>query len=442
MDTQLRSFIQATQGGDLEAFGEIIKRFQGMACATAYAMLDDAGLAEDVAQEAFIEAYQNLPKLRQIDAFPGWFRRIIFKQGDRLLRGKHLPTISLEASDIYERAIDTLDPATMLESSERTALVQRAIDTLPEHERIVTLLFYCSGYPLKEIATFLEIPLTTVKKRLHDARKRLHTILMDTVRETLRQQPVYTDYFSQKVRILTAARLGDIASVKAMLTRDPTLVHASMKRGEYLLSSRQALHVGDTPIYEAAAHNHPELVRLLLDYGADINICTNTGETPLHGAIAAHHQLMVTLLLDNGADINASLAQGQTPLRFAVIKGYADIVELLLARGAQPNTRGKTGLTPLHWAALKGQPAIVSLLTTHGADVFARDDAGRTPLDWVIQRARQHGPYAAYKAVVDLLDIGQCGHEGNRKSTRPYSIGNKDDRKGPHPSAQPPPPLQ
>ncbi len=389
MDTQLRSFIQAAESGDLEAFGAIVKRFQGMACATAYTLLNDAGLAEDVAQEAFIEAYQNLPKLREIDAFPGWFRRIIFKQGDRLLRGKRLPTISLEASEAYDRAIDTLDPATILESSERATLVQRAIDALPEHERIVTLLFYRSGYPLKEIAAFLEVPLTTVKKRLHDARKRLHTLLMDTVRETLREQPVYADYFSQKVRILIAARLGDIASVKAMLTHDPTLVHARMKRGEYLLSPKQALNVGDTPIYEAAAHNHPELVRLLLDFGADINICTSTGETPLHGAIAAHHLSMVTLLLDNGADINASLAHGQTPLRLAVIKGFADIVELLLARGAQANTSGRTGLTPLHWAALKGHPAIVSLLLTHGADVSARDDAGRTPLDWAIQRARE-----------------------------------------------------
>ena len=404
MDAQLRSFIQAAQGGDLEAFGAIVKRFHGMACATAYTMLDDAGLAEDVAQEAFIEAYQNLPKLREIEAFPGWFRRIIFKQGDRLLRGKRLSTISLEASDAYERAIDTLDPAAMLESSERAMLVQRAIDALPEHERIVTLLFYRSGYPLKEIVAFLEIPLTTVKKRLYNARKRLHTMLMEAVRETLREpQPVYADYFSQKVRILIASRLGNLASVKAMLTRDPTLVHASMKRGEYLLNAKQALNVGDTPIYEAAAHNHPELVRLLLDYGADINICTNTGETPLHGAIMAHHLSMVTLLLDHGADINASLACGQTPLRLAVIKGYTDIVELLLVRGAQANARGKTGLTPLHWAALKGQPAIVSLLLTHGADVSVCDDAGRTPLEWAMQRARREEFHGGFQRIINLL---------------------------------------
>jgi DNA-directed RNA polymerase specialized sigma24 family protein len=68
MDTQLHTLILAAQGGDLDAFGAIVKRFQGMAYATAYSMLDDAGLAEDVAQEAFMEAYQNLPKLRENDS--------------------------------------------------------------------------------------------------------------------------------------------------------------------------------------------------------------------------------------------------------------------------------------------------------------------------------------------------------------------------------------
>src|SRR5579859_6976407 len=145
MDTQLRRFIQAAQGGDLEAFGAIVKRFQRMACATAYTMLDDAGLAEDVAQEAFIEAYQNLPGLREIDAFPGWFRRIIFKQGDRLLRGKHLRTLPLESSPACDVPVNELNPALLLEAKERAQLVQSAIASLSEQERTVIMLFYGSG---------------------------------------------------------------------------------------------------------------------------------------------------------------------------------------------------------------------------------------------------------------------------------------------------------
>src|SRR5437588_1793869 len=157
MDTQLHTLIVDAQNGDLDAFGAIVKRFQGMAYASAYAMVDDAHLAEDVAQEAFMEAYLNLPRLREIDAFPGWFRRIVLKQGDRLLRGKHLTTIPLDVPMEYDISIDELNPAAVVEVRERERLVHRAIEALPEHERIVTVLFYSSGYALREIATFLEV---------------------------------------------------------------------------------------------------------------------------------------------------------------------------------------------------------------------------------------------------------------------------------------------
>src|SRR6185312_8867273 len=61
----LHSLVIAAQNGDMDAFGHIVQRFQAMAYTSAYAMLEDAQLAEDVAQEAFIEAYLNLPKLRE-----------------------------------------------------------------------------------------------------------------------------------------------------------------------------------------------------------------------------------------------------------------------------------------------------------------------------------------------------------------------------------------
>src|SRR6202011_2175521 len=146
MDTQLHTLIVDAQNGDLDAFGAIVQRFQGMAYASAYAMVDDAHLAEDVAQEAFMEAYLNLPRLREIDAFPGWFRRIVLKQGDRLLRGKHTVTQSLETGLAYDIPMIEINPATVFEVREREQLVHRAIESLPEHERIVTMLFYSSGY--------------------------------------------------------------------------------------------------------------------------------------------------------------------------------------------------------------------------------------------------------------------------------------------------------
>ncbi|MGH2356216.1 MAG: RNA polymerase sigma factor, partial [Chloroflexota bacterium] len=88
--------VVAAQGGDLDAFGALVGRFQDLAYACAYAVLGDFHLAQDVAQEAFVEAYFDLPKLRETAAFPGWFRKIVFKRGDRLTRGQRVRTVPIE----------------------------------------------------------------------------------------------------------------------------------------------------------------------------------------------------------------------------------------------------------------------------------------------------------------------------------------------------------
>ena len=63
----------------LDAYAEIVRRFQDMAAGYAYALLGDFHFAEDAAQEAFLQAYLDLEKLAEPAAFPGWFRRIVFK---------------------------------------------------------------------------------------------------------------------------------------------------------------------------------------------------------------------------------------------------------------------------------------------------------------------------------------------------------------------------
>ena len=69
---ELGTLVRAAQAGDKDASGQIVRRFQDMAFAFGYAMLGDAGLAQDAAQDAFIDAYLSLPNLREPAAFPGW----------------------------------------------------------------------------------------------------------------------------------------------------------------------------------------------------------------------------------------------------------------------------------------------------------------------------------------------------------------------------------
>ena len=81
----LRDALEQAKAGDLDGFASLVERFQDMAVGYSYSILGDFHLAEDAAQEAFLEAYPNLHKVYGPEAFPGWFKRIVFKHCDRVL---------------------------------------------------------------------------------------------------------------------------------------------------------------------------------------------------------------------------------------------------------------------------------------------------------------------------------------------------------------------
>jgi RNA polymerase sigma-70 factor (ECF subfamily) len=200
-----------------EAFGELVARFQDMAFGCAYAVLGDFYLAEDAAQEAFITAWQSLPQLRAPEAFPGWLRRVVLTRCNRLTRGKRLHFVPLElAADAPSVAPD---PHTAAEQREMRGKVLEAIRALPENERLVTMLFYVNEYTQGDIGEFLQVPLTTVNKRLHSARRRLkESAAIEMFRDDLRRRrPSRDESFAAKVK----ARLrpfgeSDWASISAI----------------------------------------------------------------------------------------------------------------------------------------------------------------------------------------------------------------------------------
>jgi RNA polymerase sigma factor (sigma-70 family) len=195
------------------AFGEIVKRFQDLAFACAYAVLGDFHLAEDAAQEAFLTAWRHLDQLRQPEAFPGWFKRIVLTQCNRLTRGKRLDFVALEA--ITELPAPDCDPYLAYEQMERQIRVYAAIRALPEHERMATALFYIGDYAQNEIAAFLEVPVTTVKKRLFSARQKLREGMVDMVRDTLQEKrPSRNEQFADTVALFNEALESFIAKVK------------------------------------------------------------------------------------------------------------------------------------------------------------------------------------------------------------------------------------
>jgi len=361
MEMTLTSLVQAAQGGDLDAFGQVVRRFQDLAYAVAYTIVGDVHLAQDAAQEAFIEAYLCLPSLREPAAFPGWFRRIVVKRGDRLIRGKSLAVVPIEAAGAL--ASDMPDPVSVAEARELQGRVHAAIAALPEQDRQVVLLFYMAGYSQPELAALLELPLTTIKKRLFDARRRLRARLDDLVREQLQvQRPSHDAQFVRLVQFFIAVRLGDQAKVRAFLDADPALLNAQERWDE--ATARQfglpVLVSSFSPLHRAVYNGDIELARLLLAYGADVNARTRVGQTPLHLTVLIDRPPLAELLLAAGADPNGTTDQGIAPLHCAAMLGRAALASMLLAAGADPTLADRYSRTPLDWARLKGQTEIAA----------------------------------------------------------------------------------
>src|SRR5688572_24799717 len=146
-----------------QAFGEVVARFQDLAYGCAYSVLGDAHLAEDAAQEAFLAAWKELRRLREPEAFAGWFRRIVLTQCNRMTRRSRLPETSLEHAEGLPSPHG--DPEAAAERRDLRDAVRAALGDLSPNERMVTSLFYLNEFSQKEIAAFLEVPVTTVQKR-------------------------------------------------------------------------------------------------------------------------------------------------------------------------------------------------------------------------------------------------------------------------------------
>ena len=122
-------------------------------------------------------------------------------------------------------------------------------------------------------------------------------------------------------------------------------------------------------LIEAAENGDVELVRQLIDGGADLNKQGQSGAA-LHRALARRHVDVVALLVARGADVNVANPLLGTPLHVAAGTGNEAMVLLLLERGASLNVaRGSDGYTPLHVAAEAGRTQVVRLLLDRGADV-------------------------------------------------------------------------
>ncbi|MEM7538295.1 MAG: sigma-70 family RNA polymerase sigma factor [Chloroflexota bacterium] len=370
MSNELEITITQAQSGNLEAFNTIVHRFQDMAVGYAYSNLHDLQLAEDAAQEAFVEAYRCLPTLREPIAFAAWFRRIIFKHVDRLTRRKQVMTVALEVADYAPCTQGNAEIVAQLEAEEMREELMGMVHSLPDEERTVITLFYMGGYAHQDIADFLDMPKTTVNNRLRSAKKRLKQEMMTMIQDNLQEKrPSNDDAFAKRVMaFVRATEAGDALQVKTMLMADNRLAHASgpSRFGRWVLP----------PLHLAAMYGFQDVMTALLEYGVDINLVDERGWRAVHCALRAGQSEAAQFLIAHGAAVDI----------FAAVQ-LGDIQQVQTFLTADPSLITATGpmaATPLHFAS---QMPMVELLLAHNvdgyrADIHARDVEGRTAVTW------------------------------------------------------------
>lgn len=189
-DVQL---VTRAQSGDRAAFGSLVERYQERVLNLCYRRLNDRELALDATQEAFLKAYRGLARFRAESRFYTWLFRIAVNEATTAHRRRtrrragSLQAEGAEGERLPEPAADeSYDPqAEVARGDERTVLMA-AIAELEEEQARVVILRDVEQLSYQEVADILEIPLGSVKSRLHRARHALKTRLLQ--RDALRQE--------------------------------------------------------------------------------------------------------------------------------------------------------------------------------------------------------------------------------------------------------------
>ena len=178
MDEQI--LIEKLKQGDEAAFKEVVETWQNMVYNTALGILQNAEDAEDVAQEAFVQAFESIRTFKAESKFSTWLYRItVSKALDHLRRKKrkkrfaYLQNLFGPGSEAIAEKPDFHHPGVALDNKERAAVLFKAINQLPENQKIAFTLHKLEGLSYHEISEVMKTSLSSVESLMHRAKTNL-----------------------------------------------------------------------------------------------------------------------------------------------------------------------------------------------------------------------------------------------------------------------------
>ena len=292
----LAAEVQRAQAGELAAFRSLVVRFQDMAVGYAFSLLGDHHLAEDAAQEAFLAVYRKLGTLRHPEAFVTWLRSVLFKQCDRIRRAR--PITEPLAADDEGLVADGVDPVEALADAEMAEHVGRAIGRLSPGQRQVVSLYYIGEQSGPQVAAFLDLPLTTVKKRLHDAKPKLRKRMSVMAQQFLENhRPSRDAEFADRVlRLAAPDPFKDTPAICSLFEAEDHPARSDWRAGrladshaDWRVSRAAFARAGDAEQLVAALNAYDLTMRI---GSAEVRVAGINGDV-LHGDLTAQRDAIL-----------------------------------------------------------------------------------------------------------------------------------------------------
>lgn len=185
--------VRSAIDGDREAFDTLVRRYQNAAVSVSYRLLGNRSDAVEIVQDAFLKAFQSLQSLERPAAFGGWLMRIVSNLSLNRRRGRHLrkgaslddedgnPIDAHGATSTSGESLQSgnLDPSRAAMGKELGAQLEKALQQLPDKQRLAIVMFTIQELPQKQVAEALDCSVEAVKWHVFQGRKRLKELLKD-----------------------------------------------------------------------------------------------------------------------------------------------------------------------------------------------------------------------------------------------------------------------
>lgn len=242
LESVIATHLPAASRGDTAAYGRIVANCQGMVTSIALAIVRDVPASEDIAQDAFLSAWQNLRRLGNPQSFLPWLRQITRNLARDHLRSQKYranPEGDVEAL-IAAVADPTPGPQETLAESQEARIAADVIDALPEDTRETLLLYYREGQSSKQVALLLGLQDAAVRKRLSRARSQVRDELLARLGQFARDSAP-TAAFTATVLAATTLASPPAAAATVLLTGGAFAGKGALK---FLLGAAGSIGIG------------------------------------------------------------------------------------------------------------------------------------------------------------------------------------------------------